>query len=216
MSLLKKQCSNVTKARAYMSIVMASFEEEDIINNECLNELIKYHPTKQIENVEWLKMKRPPNNFRTLSLHYKNSITGEVDNISWHMCITNLYGRWNSSKAHIADVKKAFRHDSYNGTTRVFRRNNTTNGTGICDDCKITTPDIEVDHYPLPFKEIIKTFRKDNVISLSQVQCTELHNTSLILTDRSLSNRWVEYHDSVATYRLLCRSCNRKNGSYGF
>ena len=215
MTSLKNICSNMTKAVSHMRIIIATFEEDESIDNKYINELIKCHPTKQIDNIEWLKMKtRTP--YNKLALYYKNSITGVVDDISWKLCIRNLYGKWIPSKEYIADVMNAFRYDSYKGSTRKYKTNNTLKRMGICDDCKIITYDITVDHYPLPFKSIIDTFIKDNNITLSKIEYNETDNNALILKDRELSNHWLEYHDSVATYRLLCKSCNCKCGSYGF
>ena len=42
-------------------------------------------------------------------------------------------------------------------------------------------------------------------------------NGNLIrIKDENLASRWLNYHDSRAQYRMLCRPCNSHFGSYGY
>ena len=95
MVYLKEQCSNMTQANKYISNIIKSLNNGEIIEDIIIKELVKYHPTKKIDinKVEWLKIKlRPPFNKPALFYKYKNSI--KDDDISWKLCIRNLYGKY--------------------------------------------------------------------------------------------------------------------------
>jgi hypothetical protein len=34
--------------------------------------------------------------------------------------------------------------------------------------------------------------------------------------DKNITESWINYHDSRATFRILCNSCNSSNGCYGY
>ena len=118
---LKKRCSNMTRARKYISGIIKSFNIGDIIEDTTIQELVQYHPTKQIDinKIEWLKIKlRQPYNKPALFYKYKNG--SNEDDISWILCIRNLYGKYNRGEEYIKDVKTAFRNESHKGTKKQY------------------------------------------------------------------------------------------------
>jgi len=184
-----------------------------MIEDSAIKELIQYHPTKQLNDIEWLKLKtRPP--FKQLSLTYKKD--GKEDDISWKLCIRNLYGKYSADEEHEKDIKQAFRFEIQKGTKSQFFIQNTKCCIGLCDECKISTRDITIDHYPSPYKKILETFLHENNIKLPKVEVFLNDINEYIIKEKELAQKWLSTHDNQATYRLLCRSCNSINGSYGY
>lgn len=221
MSSLVKKCANMTQANKYVSKILKSYSETDHIDEDIIRELIRYHPTKNIDinNIEWLKMKnRSP--FNKISLFYKYKNNTKEDDISWRTCIRNLYGKYVHDKETIKSVQQAFRNEIHGGTKSQYFINNTYIIDGIyfgeCANCHIHTNNITTDHFPLPYKKIIDDFIQENHIDLSTIQIYENEQNEIKLQNREIASMWLNYHDYQAQYRLLCNSCNCHFGSYGY
>lgn len=215
MSLLKTQCRNMTVANAYISNILNSYGENEIVNNKYINELITYHPTKNISinNIDFLKMKiRSP--FNKLALFYKN-IDNDIDeDISWKLCIRNIYGKYDKIKTQLQNIQSAFRFESHFGSKNDFYVKNTTERIGTCVNCNIKSDKMTVDHYPIPFKEILNTFIINNNILFETIEVIENCKLEIKFKDTVLAKQWLDYHDKNAEYRLLCLSCNAHFGCY--
>ena len=218
---LKKRCSNMTQANKYIGSIIKTIINEEIIENILIKELVKYHPTKRIDisKVEWFKIKsRPPYNKPALFYKYKNS--RKEDDISWRLCIRNLYGNYNRDQEYENDVKTAFRNESHIGTKTQYFINNTTIKNnifmGICNNCNNKTENITTDHYKLSYKEIFDNFIYINNINLCDIDIFENENNEIRIKDENLASNWLDYHDNKAQYRMLCSSCNSHFGSYGY
>ena len=219
---LKKKLVNRSQANKFFSKIINNYKEGDDVLNEYIIELITYHPTKilNISNMKWLKMKkRPP--YNTLALFYKDKKTFNIDDISWKLCIQNLFGKYDKSKEKLKDINSAFRNESHIGSKKNYHINNTIkineNFGGICKNCNIKTTNITTDHYPIPYKKIFEDFLNENDIqTLNDIEIFENSELVIRLKNTELASNWLEFHDCKATYRLLCRSCNSHFGSYGY
>jgi len=218
---LQERCSTMTQAIKYISDIIKKLPIEENIQDKHIIELVKYHPTKQINinNVIWFKMKlRPP--FNKPALHYKYKNSDIIDDISWKLCIKNLYKKYNRDKEYENDVKSAFRNESHIGTKKNYFITNTTINNNIfigkCQNCNVITENITTDHYPIVYKEIFNDFIKINNINLSNIDIFENDQNEIRLNDRILASKWLKFHDNKAQYRLLCNSCNSYFGSYGY
>ncbi len=214
---IKNLLKNITKGNKYIGNILNSYKNEEIIQNNIIKELVKYHPTKKIDtnNVEWFKMlyRKPYNN---LSLHYKYKNNIKIDDISWKLCIRNLFDKYNKDEEYIKDVLSAFRNEIFEGTRKKYYIENTKNNVGICDDCLIQTTNIDIDHYPQPYKLILNKFMEKKNINLYNINVYENNINMIKIEDKNLSKEWLYFHDNIAEYRLLCSSCNKKFGSYGY
>ena len=175
---LKERCSNMTQANRYIGNIIRTKNNEEIIEDRIIKELVKYHPTKRIDvnKVEWFKIKsRPPFNKPALFYKYKNS--RNEDDISWRLCIRNLYGKYNRDEEYEKNVKTAFRNESHIGRKKQYFINNTTIKNnifmGICNNCNKKTENITTDHYKLSYKEIFDNFININNINLSNIDIFE-------------------------------------------
>lgn len=217
---IKLICKNMTRANKYVSELLNKYNENEEINNDYINEIIRYHPTKNIDvdNIEWLKMiKRYPHN--TLALHYKYKNDNTIDDISWKYCIRNLYGKWNFDKIKRYWVIEIFRNEIFNGTREDYYKSNildmNNENMGICENCDVLTKNIQVDHYPIPFSDIFNDFINDHNIDIYSIEGVDVNNIwKLHDKHLNISLQWKDYHDSIAKYRFLCRSCNASFGNY--
>ena len=218
---LKNNWKNVSQAKKAISIIVKSLPIGAIIKNPIIKELVTHHPTKQInlDNVEWFKMKlRAPYNTPALYYKYKNS--RNEDDISWNLCIKNLFGKYNRDEEYDKKVKQAFRNDGHIGTKSQYFINNTTyennSRMGICNHCHVKTKNINTDHYNLSYKEIFDNFIQLNSLTLREIDIYENDNNEIRLKDEQLALKWLNYHDSRAKYRMLCGPCNSHFGAYGY
>ena len=211
----------MTEANKFIGNIMKLKKNEEIVEDKIIIDLIKYHPTKTIDiiNLEWLKMKiRSP--FNKLSLFYKYKNSDVEDDISWKLCIRNLYGKYNHDKENLNNIKSAFRNESHLGTKKQYLIDNSTlcNNVfmGICNNCNVYTKNITTDHYKIPYKKILDNFIQLNNIDLHNIDIYENEDNTIKIKDNNLASKWLKYHDSKAVYRFLCGSCNSHFGSYGY
>lgn len=221
MTGIKQACKNMTAANKFISNILINYNEDELIKNKHIIELIKYHPTKQLDinNIDWLKMKsRPPFNKLALFYKYKNNIN--EDDISWKLCIRNLYNKYIRNEEFIKDVKSALRNESHFGSKKQYFKDNAYYNNdkynGKCNNCKIITTDITTDHYPTTYLEIFDDFINENSIKLSNINIFENNNCEIRMEDNDLASKWRDYHDNKAKYRLLCKSCNSRFGCYDY
>ena len=218
---IKIKCRNMTRAKQFIGDIIHSYNVGDIVDNEYMLELVEYHPTKDIklENLEWLKIKIHPY-YKKPALYFKNKNDTEDDDLSWILCIRNLYGKYNADANNEANIKQAFRNELQGGCKTQYYYENTTrsNGvaTGICAECGDHMSNIHVDHFENPFKNILDSFLNDNNINMNDVCVYETTKRQIRLKCEDTAAKWLEYHDSIAIYRILCGTCNVRNGSYGF
>jgi hypothetical protein len=64
-----------------------------------------------------MKIRSP---FNKPALFYKYKSCEKEDDISWKLCIRNLYGFYKRDEEYIRDVQKAFRNESHQATKNVF------------------------------------------------------------------------------------------------
>ena len=206
----KQKYKNITNAKKYFSNLLKQYDENINFNNNELLELLEYHPTKDIkkENIEYLVRVKGLYNKLILNYKYKNK---DLETISYQECLKVLYNKYNKEDNIIYDINQAFRNISDRGTKKDFKLNN----NNICTNCNIKTDKLETDHYPIPYKKILDDFIKDNNINLPKLKYKKINNF-YYLDDKTLSNKFLNYHDKIAKYRLLCKSCNCHFGSYGY
>ena len=221
MNNLKTKLKNQTNGKKYITGLINTYSINAIVDDPDILELLQYHPTKPIDisNIDYLQVKLHPN-YQRKTLYYKYRNNYQIDDISYVQCIANLFGKYRRDEQYEKDVIKAFREESNIGTKHQFFIANTivVNGrrTGYCVNCNITTDNVSSDHYPITYQEILDKFKLVEGIILSEQDIYETSNNIIRLKDEHLSEKWRTFHDNIATYRLLCQPCNRKNGSYGY
>lgn len=216
---LKNNLKNITNGKKYITNIIEKYSENEKINNIEILQLLQYHPTKDIdiENIDYLIMKiRKP--FNKLALYYKYKYNEKEDDVSYILCIKNLFGKYDKSKHYEEDVMTAFRNESHIGSKKQYFLDNTNIKDelfyGICENCKIETRNITTDHFPIPYKQIFLNFiNKENII-LQNIEIYENGENEIRIKNKELANKFNIFHDEYANYRLLCQPCNSHFGSY--
>ncbi len=216
---LKTKLKNITNGKKYITSIVQQYKENEKVKNPEILELIQYHPTKHIniENIDYLIVKiRPP--FNQLALFYKYKCNEKEDDISYILCIKNLFGKYDRDKHYEEDVLTAFRNESHIGSKKQYFIQNTEMKDdlfyGICANCKIETNNISTDHFPIPYKQIFLNFVREENIILSNIEIYENMVNEIRIKNEELANKFRVFHDEHANYRLLCKSCNSHFGSY--
>jgi hypothetical protein len=220
-STLKLKLKNLTNGRKYITDIVKSQPEGVHFRHEEIELLLQYHPDhveKGVGHIDYLvvRMRQP---FNGKSLFIKSLDYDKEDDISYIMCIRELFGKLNRDTHVLAKVRMGFRDAVFNDNRNVFFNKNTKKVDGKyhgeCVLCHIVS-EAWIDHYGNPFKNILGTFLKSQSRTMSDVEVIEGHDNVISIVDEALKNQWILYHDSVVTYRILCRRCNTSMGSYGF
>ena len=212
----------MTTGKKYITNIIRKYNENEKVNDIEILELLQYHPTKNIniDNIDYLiiRMRKP---FNELALYYKYKNNNMEDDVSYILCIKNLFDKYDKDKNYEKDVMTAFRNESHIGSKKQYFISNTNIRNdlfyGICENCKIETNNITTDHFPIPYKEIFSKFIKlENISLLSKIEICENNVNEIRIKNEGLSYKFRTFHDEHASYRLLCKSCNSHFGSYGY
>jgi len=208
----------MTNGTRMISNTLKTYRPEDKINLEYLLDLLRFHPTKNIDvdRIEYLSVNlRKPYNKKALFYKYKNEKF--MNDVSYVMCVKNLFEKFNYDKhKYKSDIKDALRTEVHFGMKKKFYLDNTIYDRGVCDICKRDTSNIEVDHCTKPYVRILDEFLKKENIDILSIDVFQERDNTWLLQDRMLAKRWVKFHDEEAKFRMLCRWCNSRMGSSGY
>ena len=160
-----------------------------------LERLVKYHPEKQIGEIEYFILRNHPR-YNSEALFYKE-VGQEEDTISYNLCLRNVFGKVDLDKEKKKFILSELRNAIYGGTRLQFIASTPRT---TCECCE-RAGKMVVDHYPVPFCDIVNGFCKYS-------------NKKLELLEEEDYENFSRYHDSIASYRILCPSCNSKFGNY--
>ena len=215
---LQRILKNITHGMKFTMAIIKKQPLNTLFRHDLLEALIRYHPTKDIGPVKFLEVRiRKPWKNKALYFHQDG-----VDDVSLKMCLQNLFGRFNVHQMKLQDVKSAFRSAVFKGKrTQCFETCTTYENNvrvGHCSSCgeKILQKKdaqgkkhIEVDHFKIPFCQLLAEFGAKDVEVIEVDNCLELK-------DKELKRKWIQFHDEKVTFRVLCNCCNSKHGTYDY
>lgn len=119
--------------------------------------------------------------------------------------ITHSWRKTISPTTDWQDLQKAMRETVTEHALSEYRKT----AVPICRQCG-TTELLTVDHKSKSFDEIMQTF----VAALGEAPAIKdgAMGQGRELADESVAKAWIAYHDSVADFQILCRSCNASKG----
>ena len=206
---LKSVLKNRTQGKKTCGDILKTYPIGELFNHPTISAVLEFHPEKDTSELEYCVM-RLGEIYRTPTLFYKCPGYEETS-ISWITCIENLFEKFNSARNHIRDVTQAMRI-AITEQTRTFRTANTEDGCSLCKLCNMlcgpgTEKVLHVDHHIIPFKFILEQFCKESALDLTTVEVVDS-----LLADTELRQRWETHHAELATYQILCKSCNLTKG----
>lgn len=179
-----------------------------------LKALVAFHPMcniKGLDKVKYFEVRTPPP-YRKPTLFFLTT-DNRLDDVSYKMCLQNLFGRFKMDKMIREEVLFAFRNEAFKYSTRVYLIND---ANGICSHCGQLCHEIHIDHYITPFSKLLDDFMNIHKLSFSGVEVINDEKHLYKLKDSDIKTNWVAYHDKHATLRVLCKQCNTTFGSYGY
>lgn len=217
MNELRERFVNITQGKKIIYNKVGEVGENNKFTWNRLNKLAMFHPTKKIGTIDYFVFrKRPP--YNNLSLYYKEVGKEEEDDISIIYCLRNIFGKIDLVKEKKKDIISGFRTEIHDGARLHYLKMRSTgnnygyNNTQHCDNCG-GYGKIAVDHYPVPFCDLLNDFLVCKKIKIEEVEVEEQDNVMKI-KDRFFGDTWKIYHDNKAEFRLLCARCNSSFGNY--
>lgn len=198
--------------------ILDTYEVGQQFMDSTITLLLSHHPDKEkVAGLDYCALRLHPT-YRQKTLYIKTK-DKEEDSVSWKTCVDNILDKYDAKKSYITAVLSAFRIATFDEVRRAFFNNNTRDDSAICEYCKETCyskhlnkpPAIHIDHHLLSFHEIVSTFMSDNSLTAPDVDIKYVGLESHI-KDELLKQKWIQYHNSVVTYRILCSSCNGRFG----
>ena len=159
-------------------------------------EMLKKHPNYpnwKKKDIEYFQITRAPKK-KFLQVYIKVEGNKNSRLVSWKSCVT---GKINKTDNLALAMRNSIK-DQIN--EYVFRH-----PVKKCVLCE-TYNNIEVDHYPVKFRELKKDFIDEN-----EIPKTRFYRNKHILCDDIFETEWKEYHKNNASYRYLCATCNQKS-----
>lgn len=196
--------------RKMITAKIKSYPMYSEFNDELLETLLRFHPTKNITDIEYLIIK-PHEIFRSRTLYFKKPNSPE-DNVSYKLCIQNVFGQYNSVSNHKANKVSSFRNAISNTKRHIFQSNLKSK---CCEQCGEYTDKPHIDHYKISFKQILEQFLHQSDLKIETID-TYYEKSQHHIADKSLKEEFIDYHDELVTYKLLCADCNISNGTYGY
>lgn len=208
---LQHKLINLTKGRKFITNLIKDLDTNTYFSNELLEELLSYHPSNNYSNLKpnSLMIKYWNKNSRSLYVKTEN----ELCNASYIKCIRNLYNKFDKKKEDASDITEAFRNSIYKSPLHKEWR--TKRELGNCEECG-SYDFLAIDHYKISFKEIYDGFQLKFSPQKLGKKIKNCSGIGYIIKNIELEKNWISYHDSRVEYRILCRSCNSRNGTYGY
>lgn len=216
---LRNVLKNKTNGYEYVRKLTESIELNKEFNDPILTLLMNQHPDQEkVKDLLYCVFRiHPTYRQRTLYIKTKNK---DEDTVSWKTCVESILGKYDAVKSHVAAVKSAFRLATFDDFHKKFFLENTTEDSATCAHCKKycyakhlgKTPTIHIDHYLTSFQTIIESFLSHKSLSLSAISVKYVGLESHI-DNEALKKDWIEWHNRLVTYRILCSDCNTSFGS---
>lgn len=193
--------STTKPTEAMLKRILASRHINDIDYPVVLEVFRQYLPSYNITDVsiEW--------NTETGAPHYSYRITYIRDGQlcrefkSYH----KAFHGWNRKYEINQQLRKAIS----NQTMAYKKANYRPRDINFCQCCHktLTSKDVQVDHYPVPFCDIVNDFMNEQSLTYDTITDDEKGKN----IEWSILNDFSSYHNDRAQYRLTCQECNVKS-----
>jgi hypothetical protein len=140
-----------------------------------------------------------------------------IQSVSYKLCLRHLYDKpqISNDKLHRNNVLMSLRNAVHNGSRAEFVEGIVKSVCCICN----SEGNMDVDHYGVSFQEIVDNFFIVNNFKYENIRVfsnKKINNWYMELEDPLIRDKWINYHDDIAEYRLLCKKCNCSLESSGY
>lgn len=211
---LRDLFKTVAGGRRYMAALLAEHAEGAEFQCPVVHGLVLAHPRCEAKNlhavVSFSMRRRPPFSVRCLHTLFPD---GTHDDVSYIQCLQAVFAAYDAKRHDRLEVTYALRTAISSTKRKAFLD---AEGGGACAECGETEGPMQADHYPLPFAAIVDAFMASKGIALHGVEVARDQRKSNQVADPALRAEWVAFHDHLATFALLCPSCNTRAGTHGY
>ena len=184
----KERCREIIKQH-----IDGSLFQDDFINTLFMN-----HPNyidKRGPGIIGFKVLQEPE-YKTFCFHAVRS-DNSIEKFSFLECI--------SKSSILSDFKAAARKAVSEDIIKEKR-----NHSMICKICGQSNKDAayHLDHHLIKFDKIVMAFIDQFKINIHNIEY--IHNTYGVELPENIKQIFREYHNGIATYRILCKQCNLK------
>lgn len=206
------------KAKEYVLRYVKRYEVDRLFRDEFIEELLRYHPDKQkrerLKKLEYLIPRKTV--FGNVIIKYKSENYNE-DDISLFKCIEMYYGIYDVYMDERKFIKRAFRDSIRKTRYAEYYESNMNKSCELCGKKFSRMNRASVDHKK-GFMEILNEYLEERNINIMNVAVRNKEDSvEMEIIDPVLREDWISYHDSVATFGILCIKCNKdknKNTEY--
>lgn len=158
------------------------------------------YETKRGCGVKRFHLRPNPMNFNERTL-YVERIDGSEDTWSYKACI---------------GIKKNDLTEAMRNSIKPFTQEFKKNSSLICCECGIKNLNFieyHTDHKTVPFSKIKNDFLTTNKPPTKFAKNKIYNNMEFCIDDVKYKETWIEYHNSIADYQILCKDCNLKKSN---
>ena len=167
---------------------------------EIMNTLLQNHPDyKNWVNTEIEYFKITRSKKKALQVYMKMKGISRPRLVSWVTCVTGKKRKVNNlSAAMRSTIATQINHFAI---THPIKK------CALCESYS----NIEVDHYPMKFRDIKKEFLEENTAEIPSIYFLRDKYIFSNPESSSFCEDWYQFHSEHATYRYLCATCNQKS-----
>lgn len=127
---------------------------------------------------------------------------GRVIDVSWKKCVSG------KDSSILSQVSQAMRSSIVQSILTYSK-----SADKKCELCGNIVSLFEIDHAGIKFSEIRDKFLESNIITLDDLSCSDFMRSTTNpwnIKNLVLKNKWIEFHNQLATLRILCVFCHKK------
>ena len=198
-----------------------NIETTKYFESRLIDDLVKHSPKNIYSSNNKFKYVLRKNNYGTRTLYYVAGSYNREYPFNWRNCIKNKHNIYDPQYEINLRVRTSFREVIKLGTYGDYSRKHTIYNKDIkqrmsingCDICGVKERG-QIDHYGVFFVDILDSYIKKNNLSYNILYEKYIKFDNNIkrwtLNDPKMINEWLWFHDQLASYRILCETCNKK------
>lgn len=131
-----------------------------------------------------------------------NRTDGTRENFSWVDCIEGQKNKSTLLSDAMREAISIYTYE-YKKSQKLYCRE--------CGENNLEAQDFHVDHNTVPFRKLKEDFLNSTTLSIpDDFTKNNLNMTKFKEENSQFCNKWIEYHNSIVDYQILCSKCNSR------